>query len=148
MSCICLFIIIFLYKTMSFKAATPCGLSPHHTLQLLDHVREKVRRIMLGYWRTSDLKTVRLNKLVTKLFLFLLSNSGKGFWVTFVSQRCVTINTRCVCHVCTYTHILYQEPVRSSNTVYTPCSGAWEQAFKAKMEALSMVRKGYQLHFI
>lgn len=120
MSCICLFIIIFLYKTMSFKAATPCGPSPHHTLQLLDHVREKVRRIMLGYWRTSDLKTVRLNKLVTKLFLFLLSNSGKGFWVTFVSQRCVTINTRCVCHVCTYTHILYQEPVRSSNTVYTP----------------------------
>ncbi|KAL5487314.1 hypothetical protein EMCRGX_G019902 [Ephydatia muelleri] len=72
--------------------------------ELLDHVREKVRRIMLGYWRTSDLKTVRLNKLVTKLFLFLLSNSGKGFWVTFVSQ-----------------------------------SGAWEQAFKAKMEALSMV---------
>eukprot|EP00731_Ephydatia_muelleri_P018086 Em0011g126a len=40
----------------------------------------------------------------SKLFLFLLSNSGKGFWVTFVSQ-----------------------------------SGAWEQAFKAKMEALSMV---------
>lgn len=72
--------------------------------ELLDHVKDKVKRIMSCYWRTNDLKCVHLDKLVTRLFLFLLSNNGKGFWVTFVSQSTV-----------------------------------WEQQFKAKVEALSMV---------
>ena len=55
--------------------------------QLLCPLKDSLASILSCYWRTTNMESVRLYQIFTKLFNFLLSSGGKGLWAVFAPKE-------------------------------------------------------------
>ena len=93
-ACACVTVLVYVPGSRVFTSGSRDCVS-----QVIDIVRTNVRAVLLRVWNVSDVETLRLHRVFSRVFNRLLWSHGQGLWNCFQSSgyHCHCTEPLCVC---------------------------------------------------